>query len=91
MATLKEVWRQMLDEHKRSKRRKHLKEVEKWAKEKIQVREYNGTLFLCYDNIPLVEECRFKEDEFCNSVIRAREAAIDYEICRAADFRMDAI
>lgn len=91
MEKLKETWRKMLDEHKRSKRRKHLRQVEKWAKEKIQVREYNGALFLCYDNILLVEECRFKEDELGNIAICARDAAIDYEMSRADDFRMDAI
>ena len=43
----------------------------------VQLREFEGKIWLCYDNVPIVEESQLK-DTLCNTVASTREAACSY-------------
>ena len=43
----------------------------------VQLREFEGKIWLCYDNIPIVEQSQLK-DTLCNTVASTREAVRRY-------------
>lgn len=43
----------------------------------VQLREFEGKIWLCYDNIPIVEQEQLK-DTLCNTVAKTREAVCRY-------------
>ena len=43
----------------------------------VQLREFEGKIWLCYKDIPLVEQEQLK-DTLCNTVSKAREAVCRY-------------
>lgn len=43
----------------------------------VQLREFEGKIWLCYDNIPIVEQSQLK-DTLCNTVSKTREAVCRY-------------
>ena len=43
----------------------------------VQLREFEGKIWLCYDNIPIVEESQLK-DTLCNTVSKTREVVCRY-------------
>ena len=43
----------------------------------VQLREFEGKIWLCYDNVPIVEESQLK-DTLCNTVEKTREAVCRY-------------
>ena len=43
----------------------------------VQLREFEGKIWLCYNNVPIVEESQLK-DTICNTVSKAREAVCRY-------------
>ena len=43
----------------------------------VQLREFEGKIWLCYDNIPIVEQSQLK-DTLCNTVASTREAVCRY-------------
>ena len=53
------------------------KEVIERVNRSVQLREFEGKIWLCYDNIPIVEESQLK-DTICNTVASTREAVCRY-------------
>ena len=43
----------------------------------VQLREFEGKIWLCYNNVPIVEESQLK-DTLCNTVSKTREAVCRY-------------
>ena len=43
----------------------------------VQLREFEGKIWLCYDNIPIVEQSQLK-DTLCNTLASTREAVCRY-------------
>ena len=43
----------------------------------VQLREFEGKIWLCYDNIPLIEQEQLKMD-ICDTIKDAREAVCRY-------------
>lgn len=43
----------------------------------VQLREFEGKIWLCYNNVPIVEESQLK-DTLCNTVSNTREAVCRY-------------
>ena len=43
----------------------------------VQLREFEGKIWLCYNNVPIVEESQLKET-LCNTVEKTREAVCRY-------------
>lgn len=53
------------------------KELMQEANDLLQVREFDGRLFVCYDDIPIIDTCLLKED-LTVAVEAARKTYIDY-------------
>lgn len=45
---------------KQKSKARRLAEVEDESRHKLQVREFKGVVYLCYDNIPLLDEASLK-------------------------------
>ena len=43
----------------------------------VQLREFEGKVWLCYNNVPIVEQSQLK-DTLCNTVASTREAVCRY-------------
>ena len=43
----------------------------------VQLREFEGKIWICYNNVPIVEESQLK-DTICNTVASTREAVCRY-------------
>ena len=59
----------------------------------VQLREFEGKIWLCYDNIPIVEQSQLK-DTLCNTVASTREAVcryynLNYETSRSRNTTID--
>lgn len=53
------------------------KEVIERVNRSVQLREFEGKIWLCYDNIPLIEQEQLKKD-ICDTIKDAREAVCSY-------------
>ena len=63
-----------LSEYFEKRRRKELIEQ---VNQDVQLREFEGKIWLCYNNVPIVEESQLK-DTICNTVSKTREAVCRY-------------
>ena len=43
----------------------------------VQLREFEGKIWLCYNNVPIVEQSQLK-DTLCNTITDTREAVCRY-------------
>ena len=64
----------MLSEHFEKKRRE---ESIAQVNRDVQLREFEGKIWLCYDDVPIVEQSQLK-DTLCNTVASTREAVCRY-------------
>ena len=64
----------ILSEHYEKKRRE---ESIAQVNRDVQLREFEGKIWLCYNNVPIVEESQLK-DTLCNTVSKTREAVCRY-------------
>lgn len=64
----------MLSEHFEKKRRE---ESIAQVNRDVQLREFEGKIWLCYNNVPIVEESQLK-DMLCNTLASTREAVCRY-------------
>ena len=64
----------MLAEHFEDRRRE---ESIAQVNREVQLREFEGKIWLCYNNVPIVEESQLK-DTLCNTVEKTREAVCIY-------------
>lgn len=62
ISTIHEWWKRMGAEHHRKQVMKREKELHREALRRIQVREFEGLLYFCYNDIPLIEV-----ENFCMS------------------------
>ena len=64
----------MLSEHfENSRREESIAQVNR----DVQLREFEGKIWLCYDDIPLIEQEQLKMD-ICDTIKDAREAVCRY-------------
>lgn len=64
----------MLSEHyEKKKREEYIEQVHR----DVQLREFEGKIWLCYNDIPIVEQEQLK-DTLCNTVAKTREAVCRY-------------
>lgn len=64
----------MLSEHFEDRRRE---ESIAQVNRDVQLREFEEKIWLCYNNVPIVEESQLK-DTLCNTVASTREAVCRY-------------
>lgn len=62
ISTIQEWWKRMGAEHQSKQVMKREKELRREALRRIQVREFEGLLYFCYNDIPLIEV-----ENFCMS------------------------
>ena len=63
-----------LSEYFEKRRRKELIEQ---VNQDVQLREFEGKIWLCYNNVPIVEESQLK-DTLCNTITDTRAAVCRY-------------
>ena len=63
-----------LSEYFEKRRRKELIEQ---VNQDVQLREFEGKIWLCYNNVPIVEQEQLK-DTLCNTLASTREAVCRY-------------
>ena len=63
-----------LSEHYEKKRRE---ESIAQVNRDVQLREFEGKIWLCYNNVPIVEESQIK-DTLCNTITDTRAAVCRY-------------
>ena len=64
----------MLSEHyAKNRREESIAQVNR----DVQLREFEGKIWLCYNNVPIVEESQLK-DTLCNTVEKTRDAVCRY-------------
>ena len=64
----------MLSEHfENSRREESIAQVNR----DVQLREFEGKIWLCYNNVPIVEESQLK-DTLCNTITDTRAAVCRY-------------
>ena len=64
----------MLSEHFEDRRRE---EAIAQVNRDVQLREFEGKIWLCYNNVPIVEESQLK-DTLCNTITDTRAAVCRY-------------
>lgn len=64
----------MLSEHYEKKRRE---ESIAQVNRDVQLREFEGKIWLCYNNVPIVEQSQLK-DTLCNTITDTRAAVCRY-------------
>ena len=64
----------MLSEHYENKRRE---ESIAQVNRDVQLREFEGKIWLCYNNVPIVEQSQLK-DTLCNTITDTRAAVCRY-------------
>lgn len=81
ISTIQEWWQRMGAEHHRKQVMKREKELRREALRRIQVREFEGLLYFCYNDIPLIEV-----DNFCMSaeylLQSVRDKYVDYHLTK---------
>ena len=63
-----------LSEYFEKRRRKELIEQ---VNQDVQLREFEGKIWLCYNNVPIVEQSQLK-DTLCNTITDTRAAVCRY-------------
>ena len=63
-----------LSEYFEKRRRKELIEQ---VNQDVQLREFEGKIWLCYNNVPIVEQSQLK-DTICNAIADTRAAVCRY-------------
>ena len=64
----------MLSEHfENSRREESIAQVNR----DVQLREFEGKIYLCYNNVPIVEQSQLK-DTICNTITDTRAAVCRY-------------
>ena len=63
-----------LSEYFEKRRRKELIEQ---VNQDVQLREFEGKIWLCYNNVPIVEQSQLK-DTICNTIADTRAAVCRY-------------
>lgn len=81
ISTIQECWKRMGTEHHRKQVMKREKELRREALRRIQVREFEGLLYFCYNDIPLIEV-----ENFCMSaeylLQSVRDKYVDYHLTK---------
>ena len=70
---IKNPFKTWVENYEKNRREESIAQVNR----DVQLREFEGKIWLCYDNIPIVEQSQLK-DTLCNTVASTREAVCRY-------------
>ena len=59
---VKAWWKKISEEAHRKKVLKHERNIKREALVRLQAREFEGEIYLCFDNVPIIQEVDLVED-----------------------------
>ena len=59
---VKAWWEKISEEDHRKKVLKHERNIKREALSRLQAREFEGDIYLCFDNVPIIQEVDLVED-----------------------------
>lgn len=72
-------WKRISEESRRQKQLKRERNIKREALDRLQVREFNGKIYLCFDNVPILTELELLNGMGV-SVEIARENYLEYRL-----------
>lgn len=76
---VKAWWKKISEEAHRKKVLKHERNIKREALVRLQAREFEGDIYLCFDNVPIIQEVDLVED--LGYVLEtARENYLEYRL-----------
>ena len=77
--SVKAWWEKISEEAHRKKVLKHERNIKREALSRLQAREFEGEIYLCFDNVPIIQEVDLVED--LGYVLKtAREYYLEYRL-----------
>lgn len=76
---VKAWWKKISEEAHRQKVLKHERNIKREALSRLQAREFEGEIYLCFDNVPLIQEVDLVSDLGC-ALADAREHYLEYRL-----------
>lgn len=76
---VKAWWKKISEEAHRQKVLKHERNIKREALSRLQAREFEGNIYLCFDNVPIIQEVDLVENLGC-VLETAREHYLEYRL-----------
>lgn len=76
---VKAWWKKISEEAHRQKVLKHEQNIKREALSRLQAREFEGDIYICFDNVPIIQEVDLVED-LGNVIETAREHYLEYRL-----------
>ena len=76
---VKAWWEKISEEAHRQKVLKHERNIKREALSRLQAREFEGDIYLCFDNVPIIQEVDLVSDLGC-VLEDAREHYLEYRL-----------
>lgn len=76
---VKAWWEKISEEAHRQKVLKHERNIKREALSRLQAREFEGEIYLCFDNVPILQEVDLVQDLGC-TLETAREHYLEYRL-----------
>ena len=76
---VKAWWKKISEEAHRQKVLKHERNIKREALSRLQAREFEGDIYLCFDNVPIIQEVDLVSDLGC-VLENAREYYLEYRL-----------
>lgn len=76
---IKAWWEKISEEAHHQKMLKHERNIKREALSRLQAREFEGDIYLCFDNVPIIQEVDLVED-LGNVIETVRENYLEYRL-----------
>lgn len=76
---VKAWWEKISEEAHRKKVLKHERNIKREALVRLQAREFEGEIYLCFDNVPIIQEADLAGD-LGYVLVTAREHYLEYRL-----------
>ena len=76
---VKAWWEKISEEAHRQKVLKHERNIKREALSRLQAREFEGKIYLCFDNVPIIQEVDLAGD-LGYTIETAREHYLEYRL-----------
>lgn len=76
---VKAWWEKISEEAHRQKALKHERNIKREALSRLQAREFEGEIYLCFDNVPIIQEVDLVSD-LGYTLKTAREYYLEYRL-----------
>lgn len=76
---IKAWWEKISEEAHRQKVLKHERNIKREALSRLQAREFEGDIYLCFDNVPIIQEVDLVDD-LGRVLEEAREHYLEYRL-----------